>query len=753
MLKNQSLRILLLFAFTLSCFSSAIFPERAAAQDEKKTEAKPNKSLENVPWFQKRKKDPAFLGLYQKLLDHVQKMDKFSEDLKIPDFPKNKDWFNSPPLSLERELKGKVVIYDFWTYCCINCIHILPDLLALEKQFAGYPVAFVGVHSAKFENEKVSENIRQAVLRYEIEHPVVNDDEMFIWRRVGVRSWPSLLVVGPKGNALLLVSGEGQKDVLEACIAAALSHYPEKDFRHDPVPLALERHKSEKAHTSPLRFPGKLAIDDATDRLFISDSNHNRIVITNLEGKFIDAIGNGRIGFTDGNYQQATFNRLQGLAYHDDKLYVTDSENHALRLVDLKAKTVVTLTGNGTQGRDYTGGGKGKEQLLSTPWDVVLDDKFAYIAMAGTHQIWKHELKTGITSRYSGSGRELNLNDPKPELAAWSQPSGLTIGNGELFIADCESSTIRSIALETGASRTIVGGVDAEPRNLFAFGDIDGVGEAARLQHALGVLWDEASQEVLVADTYNHRLKRLDPKKNSVRKWVGTGKSGYKDGPFDQAQFSEPSGFTYSKKLNRLYIADTNNHKIRWLKLDGKEVHTLKLEGIPKPLGPEAPRSRRLADLPQTEKISLPAIKIAPEQAGSLQLKITLPKDHKYTEAAENRWQVLHQTQSPIAIAEPQASGKLEGNKEFTIPFKAQKNGKSTLQVEALAYFCKSESDCFIGSVLFEIPIEIDPKAAKSDKPVSVNLSHGFKVKEAGFKDLLPKPVVKPEEPAEPKDK
>ena len=167
-----------------------------------------------------------FPELLQQLRAHIERVDQRAEALKAPEFPEGKDWFNSPPLSFSKQLAGKIVVLDFWTYCCINCIHILPDLVELEERYAGYPVAFVGVHSAKFENEKVSANIRDAVLRYEIAHPVVNDDEMRMWRQVGVRSWPSLAVVGPKGNLMLLVSGEGNKEVLDACITAALEFYP-----------------------------------------------------------------------------------------------------------------------------------------------------------------------------------------------------------------------------------------------------------------------------------------------------------------------------------------------------------------------------------------------------------------------------------------------------------------------------------------------------------------------------------------------
>ena len=204
-----------------------------------------------------------FPALLEQLKAHVERVDQQADQLRAPEFPTGKDWFNSPPLTFDKQLAGKITVLDFWTYCCINCIHILPDLAELEERYAGFPVAFVGVHSAKFDNEKVSENIRDAVLRYEIAHPVVNDDEMHMWQRIGVRSWPSLAVVGPKGNLMLMVSGEGNKEVIDACITAALTFYPKDIFRHDPVPISLEKAKSPI--DSPLRYPCLLYTSDAAD--------------------------------------------------------------------------------------------------------------------------------------------------------------------------------------------------------------------------------------------------------------------------------------------------------------------------------------------------------------------------------------------------------------------------------------------------------------------------------------------------------
>lgn len=666
--------------------------------------------------------------LRSRILEHIKRVDAI--DLRAPDFPEGKEWFNSPPLRFSKELAGKITVLDFWTYCCINCIHILPDLAALEEKYAGYPVAFVGVHSAKFENERVSENIRQAVLRYEITHPVINDDEMSVWRAIGVPSWPTLAVVGPKRNLLLRVSGEGNKDVIDVCIEAALEYYPKEVFRYDPVPMALEREKaSGGASRSALRFPGKLAIDGAGKRLFISDSNHNRVVVTDLSGKFIEAIGRGRRGLVDGSYAEARFNLPQGVAYHDGVLWVADAENHALRRVDLRARTVTTVAGNGEQGRDYRGGGSGRAQALSTPWDVVVHDGAVIVAMAGTHQIWTHDIESGVSRVLSGSGRELNLNSSDPLLAAWAQPSGLTIGAGELFVADSESSSIRAIEIDGGATRAIVGGDESNPRNLFAFGDVDGIGGEARLQHVLGVIWIERLKRVAVADTYNHRIKLVDPEKRAVEAWIGSGVAGLKDGVGLAARFSEPSGFAITPDERTLYIADTNNHAIRVLDIDSKRVTTLELTGVPRSMSRDHPRARRLADLPGAVRITSDALVLEPNGEATLRLALSLPAGHEYTKGAGSRWQVLHEEASAslIVIDEAKAAGKLVAGEEVVIPLRgAAAAAKGTVRIEALAYHCKGDSACRVDAIVVDVPIEVVPAGSARKTRSEISVRHAF---------------------------
>ncbi|KAL2932437.1 Protein SUPPRESSOR OF QUENCHING 1 chloroplastic [Bienertia sinuspersici] len=342
---------------------------------------------------------------------------------------------------------------------------------------------------------------------------VVNDGDMYLWRELGVNSWPTFAIVGPNGRLLGQISGEGRRKDLDDIVEAALLYYGErKMLDNTPLPLRLESENDPRLVTSPLKFPAKLAVDVLNNRLFISDSNHNRIVVTDLDGNYIMQIGSsGEEGLRDGRFDDATFNRPQGLAYNAKRnvLYVADTENHALREIDFVNETVRTLAGNGTKGSDYKGGRKGFSQLLNSPWDVCFDPvkEKIYVAMAGQHQIWEHNLSNEITIALSGDGYERNLNGSSPKTTSFAQPSGISLSPDmkEVYVADSESSSIRALDLKTGGSRLLAGGDPIFSDNLFKFGDHDGIGAEVLLQHPLGVCFGQDGQ-VYIADSYNHKV-------------------------------------------------------------------------------------------------------------------------------------------------------------------------------------------------------------------------------------------------------
>jgi len=315
------------------------------------------------------------------------------------------------------------------------------------------------------------------------------------------------------------VQGEGNYQVLDEAIAQTVAEFRKRgELNEEPLKLALER---AKVGDLPLAFPGKIVADAKNDRLFIADSNHNRIVITKLDGSLIDIVGNGVAGTTDGAFDKAAFYRPQGMALDGDSLYVADTENHLIRRVDLKARTVETIAGTGKQSLEYFKQGLGRTVALSSPWDLQLVGRQLYITMAGPHQIWKMDLDKGEISTFAGSGREARTDGPLLE-AAFAQPSGIASDGRRLYIADSESNIIRAINTASGRVETLVGG------DLFKFGDTDGTGDDVRLQHPLGVL--ALGDKILIADTYNHKIKELDVKQLSVKTFLGRGKPGQVDG-------------------------------------------------------------------------------------------------------------------------------------------------------------------------------------------------------------------------------
>ena len=437
----------------------------------------------------------------------------------------------------------------------------------LEEKYADELVV-VGVHSAKFAAEKDYENVRKAVLRYEIEHPVVNDKDFQVWQQYGARAWPTLMFIDPEGKVLGKHEGEFAVTDLDSLFSKMIAEYDNNQLvNRTPLTLSLEKDKEwERA----LSFPGKVLADEASDKLFIADSNHNRIVVTDLRGKLLEVIGSGERGLRDGGYSEAQFYDPQGMALSGDELYVADTKNHALRKIDLANQSVKTIAGTGEQARMYNRGGNARFVQLNSPWDVVVEGESLYIAMAGFHQLWRYDLNSQEASPYAGNGRE-RIIDGLLSNAELAQPSGIVSDGKKLYFTDSETSAVRSADINgKGSVETIVG------LHLFEFGDVDGIGDEVRLQHPIGI---ELHDGVLyVADTYNNKIKRIYPATRGAASYLGLGTPGHEDGAGAFAQFHEPAGLSVAR--GKLYIADTNNHAIRVADIETREVSTLEIKGL-----------------------------------------------------------------------------------------------------------------------------------------------------------------------------
>jgi DNA-binding beta-propeller fold protein YncE len=624
--------------------------------------------------------------------------------VRAPEIQGGRGWLNTDkPLSLAA-LKGKIVLLDFWTYGCINCIHIIPDLKKLETKYANQLVV-IGVHSAKFKNEKETENIRRIILRYEIEHPVYNDSEYAVWQSYGVRAWPTQVLIDPAGYVVGGVSGEGNYEVIDRTIAKLVDDFRKRgELNEEPLKLVLER---AKVGDLPLAFPGKILADAATDRLFIADSNHNRVVVTKLDGTLVDVIGTGDSGAADGAFDKASFYRPQGLALAGDTLYVADTENHLIRRINLKSRTVETIAGTGKQSREYGESGPARQIALSSPWDLQLAGNTLYIAMAGPHQIWKLDLEKDTVSTFAGSGREARLDGSLVE-SGFAQPSGMATVGHTLYVADSESNIIRAIDTAGGHVKTVVGG------DLFEFGDVDGTGDDVRLQHPLGLV--AYGDKLLIADTYNHKIKELDPKHQRVTTFAGTGKPGQADG--SAPSFYEPGGLAIAN--GKLYVADTNNHAIRVVDLKTKHASTLRINGLTPP--EKNLISSETEAAPNVEEIKTPTQRLRTGANAVLEINVELPPGYHLNPLAPQRYKISVDEGKNITVDEKLASRSAKDLKlPLRVPLNAANAGTANLRAQVTLFYCREDNTgtCRIKTLVWQVPVEV---TAASGAPNEVKL-------------------------------
>ncbi|KAL3279328.1 hypothetical protein HHI36_016835 [Cryptolaemus montrouzieri] len=655
----------------------------------------------------------------------------------VKDFKKGLEWFNvSEALTFEKHLKGKVVVLDFFTYCCINCMHILPDLKEIEEEFSVQDgLVVVGVHSAKFENEKNSSNILAAVQRYNIAHPVVNDMTMDMWKKCDVHCWPTLLLLGPYANPIVMLTGEGHKDKLKMYIKCALKYYSSQDLiSPHKLPFSSAYHLLPDMK-GPLLFPGKITSivgENGNEILALSDSGNHRILILNSEGYILKQIGSSKAGLKDGSFEESKFNNPQGLIFKTENIiYVADTDNHAIRLIDLSKNVVETVAGTGVQGHDYKGGKNGKDQNISSPWDLALYKKNeeAYvliIAMAGTHQIWALFLndtiwwknvtyKAGTCVAIAGSGREENRNNMYPHAAGFAQPSGIVLHrkNSEVYIADSESSTVRRLDLADGKVTPVVGG-DKNPYNLFAFGDRDGSLYDAKLQHSLGLAISKDGSILFVADTYNHKIKKIDISKNQVFT-LSVPQSDTTDGTIKT--FNEPAGLCVSLKESLLYVADTNNHCIKVLELDSNnilsKVRKLDLKTSMSEKKPVHVKGTILKSKP------VPLSK----EGGKIILHVSLQflKGLKLTEEAPQKWEVQLPNLSWSCVP---SSGNDSSNIDIVISAPSIVSFSEDCIILVLDLITCTDSTCLPKNFAIEIPLrEVDKPTKNLENLVKINLS------------------------------
>ncbi len=516
-------------------------------------------------------------------------------------------WLNVTRPLAPADLAGRVVVVDFWTSGCINCLHTLPVLAELEQKHAGGGLLVVGVHSAKFDAEAENERLRAAVAENGIRHPVAVDGAMKIWNAWNARAWPTVVVLDAHGNVVFRHAGEPDRAELEKVVAGALDEAAREGVLNKSAVAGLA---PEAPDTGPLAFPGKV-IALANGDVAIADTLHHRIVFADRGFVVKDVVGSGLAGATDGGWAEASFKKPQGLAEAGDLVYVADTDNHVVRVIDRAKRTVATVAGKGVLADTVLRRkGAARELALRSPWDVAfVPDKEGgklYVALAGSHQIALYDPKAATIEPFAGDGAEKRI-DGKGEDASFAQPSGLTTDGKTLWVADPESSSIRAIDLATRTVKTVVG------KDLFVFGDEDGAASAVRLAHPLGLVYGAPKGQrpaLWIVDTYNSKVKRID---------VATGSTRTVAGSRDHAALFEPSGITIAG--GELVVADTKHHRLARVVLSAEgagKVEPIALTKLAAPArgiavagaadaGPASPPAEK------AEKVEIPEVRIRPD--------------------------------------------------------------------------------------------------------------------------------------------
>ncbi len=433
--------------------------------------------------------------------------------VRAPELVGRGGWLNTGGTELSLAgLRGRIVLLDFWTFCCVNCLHVLDELRPLEEKYADVLVT-VGVHSPKFVHESEHGAVVAAVERYGVHHPVLDDPDLTTWKQYAVRAWPTLTVVDPEGYVVAQLSGEGHAHALDTLLADLVAEHESKGTLH----------RGDGPYVAPapregvLSFPGKmLVLDDGT--LLVSDTAHHSLAHLDADGgTLLRRIGDGTRGLRDGDAPETRFSEPNGLALLPPDVaaavgydvVVADTVNHAVRGVDTATWTTRTVAGTGAQwmqGEPSSGAALGV--ALSSPWDVAWFDGAIVVAMAGVHRLDRVDPAAGTVTPYAGTTNE-GLVDGELPRAWFAQTSGLVVSaDGDtLWLADSETSALRRV--RNGVVTTEVG------RGLFDFGLMDGPAETALLQHPLGVgMLPDGS--VAVADTYNGAIRRFDPQTRTV---------------------------------------------------------------------------------------------------------------------------------------------------------------------------------------------------------------------------------------------
>jgi thiol-disulfide isomerase/thioredoxin len=640
---------------------------------------------------------------------HGQVQERLENGSMAPELTGGLAWLNTDkPVSLS-ELRGNVVLLDFWTAGCVNCMHMLSVLAQLEAKRTGQPLQVIGVHSAKFDSEKDPTRVLAAVERYGVDHPVVVDRDMAIWERYGVEAWPTLVVIRADGRVAGAIPGEVSLEDLDRIVDKVLDE-GRASGRLASGPLLP--HRIQPRQTTFLSFPGKvLAASDG--RIFISDTGHHRVLVTNAAGRVQQIVGNGAAGQVDGPFATARMVEPQGLAFDEGRglLYIADARGQRVLVADLRKQALATLAGTGALGAGPIGATPlpAKGVALRTPWDLALRGNDLYVALAGSHQIGVIDLSSKTLRRFAGNGREA-LHDGAAAESSFAQPSGLSLDGDVLYVADSEASAVRAVDVKDGSSRTLLG------TGLFDWGDAEGALRPKMLQHPIAVAASPGG--LWIADTYNGKLKRL------VASAPGKGFDALL-GIASRAAgetLGNPSGLAVEPD-GSLLIADTDRHRLLRLPSGAKDplVVTVSLRAAPASVV-SAPTAAASPQRGEEIAVAEHLVRVGKQ---NLALALVAPAGYAFSEGAP--WSVeLSAEGDSVRVVKTRLEGTAAPGKDVRLgaPIETSQ-GKATLVLAIRATICDdvNHAACYPRRLRFRAPISVTNTSEAGETPIALALT------------------------------
>ncbi len=600
-------------------------------------------------------------------------------------------WLNvSRPLERD-DLKDRIILLDFWTYACVNCIHAIPEIKKLEQEF-GNKLTVIGVHSGKFSNEKDFDSIKKAVLKYDISHPVINDEALKIWNSFEVNAWPSFILINPHGNVVKRYVGEEDIQYIRKDVKRMVGKYRYQLNRND-LPEFLEKNKIAMrvlSYPSKITYSNKFSYKSYNGAaLFIANSGRNEILVTTLGGEILLEIGSKSAGFQDGNITQARFNNPTGLLYKNQKLYVADTANHAIREIDFKENKVITLLGTGLRGQKIRGQGiAARDTTLASPSDIEFypDEDNLAIANSGTHQILKFNLKNKTVSVLAGDGLEGIIDGiyPKNSLA---QTSDLKAFGTKLYFIDSETSSLR-VLNKNGEVETLIG------KGLFEFGQKDGDKNNALMQHPLGLT--VSSKGVYISDSFNHTIRKYDFASKKLYDFIANGKKGEELGK--TTNFDEPDGIIFIDE-KEFIVCDTNNNRL--VRINANNLQSSIIDVMPTL---SLPKEGFLQYLPNLNKAKSTTI-----TSKNAKMEIVLQSDWKLNEMGPSFINLLEMVDEKEAHLIKTFDWNMIKNSTLELPDLAE---KKKYMIQGTIYYCqnKRNAPCYISSYEQEFEINKDEK-------------------------------------------